>query len=133
MRYMLDTNTLIYLINRRSVNAFSRFQQHPLSALSASSISVAELEFGAAKSGSSRNKRAMDTFLQLLHRPAFDEKAATSYGVIRASLEARGTPIGPLDTLIAAHALSLNSIIVTNNVREFSRVPGLQVEDWTQP
>ena len=131
MKYMLDTNILIYLIKRKPIQVLTQFQQHEFSSICVSSITVAELEYGVAKSGSIKNKQTLDGWLQMLHQAAFDENAASAYGTLRATLEERGTPIGPLDTLIAAHALSLQATLVTNNVREFSRVPGLTIEDWT--
>ena len=129
--YMLDTNILIYLIKQKPIQVLAHFQQHDFKDICVSSISVAELEYGVAKSGSVKNKQTLDSLLQLLQRPAFDDNAASEYGTLRATLESRGTPIGPLDTLIAGHALALQATLVTNNVREFSRVPGLTVEDWT--
>lgn len=130
--YMLDTNILIFLIKHKPAAVLTHFQQHDFADICVSSVTVAELEYGIAKSASpQKNKQTLDGWLQLLQRPAFDEKAASTYGTLRAALEARGTPIGPLDTLIAAHALSLQATLVSNNVREFSRVPGLTIEDWT--
>ncbi|QYF91962.1 type II toxin-antitoxin system VapC family toxin [Massilia sp. PAMC28688] len=129
---MLDTNILIYLIKQKPAQVMRRFSTHALTDISVSSISVAELEFGVTKSGSTRNQEALHGWLQLLHRPAFDDHAAHTYGLLRTALEANGTPIGPLDTLIAAHAMALDMTLVTNNVREFSRVPGLLIEDWTK-
>ena len=131
MIYMLDTNILIYLIKRKPPDVMARFLKHDFGAMCVSSITVAELEFGVSKSGSLKNKQALDALMQLLQRPAFDGHAANAYGPLRATLEARGTPIGPPDTLIAAHALALGATLVTNNVREFSRVPGLKLEDWS--
>jgi tRNA(fMet)-specific endonuclease VapC len=133
MKYMLDTNILIYLIKHRPVHVLDRFRQHDLSDICVSAITVAELEYGVSKSGSLKNKQVLDGWLQLLHRPAFDDTAASTYGAVRADLESKGTPIGPLDMLIAAHCLALQATLVTNNVREFARVPGLKIEDWTLP
>jgi len=96
-----------------------------------SSITLAELRFGVAKS--EQPKRAGSNLRVLLSKVSvvpFDEQATTHYGDLRARLEKRGTPIGPLDTLIAAHALSLGYVLVTHNAREFRRVPGLKIEDW---
>lgn len=132
--FMLDTNILIFLIKQRPAAVLARFHQHDMKDICVSSITVAELEYGVAKSSlAQKNKQILDGWLQLLHRPAFDDNAARAYGPLRAALAARGTPIGPLDTLIAAHALSLQATLVSNNVREFSRVPGLMIEDWTLP
>jgi len=133
MRYMLDTNILIFLIKKRPLEVLSQFARHPLSDVCISTMTVAEMEFGVARSASTKNRLALDGWLQLLATPAFDEAAAQAYGRLRATLAQRGTPIGPLDTLIAAHALSLDATLVSNNVREFSRVPGLRVEDWSSP
>jgi tRNA(fMet)-specific endonuclease VapC len=133
MKYLLDTNILIFLIKQKPAHVLARFAQHPVSDVGISAITVAELEYGVAKSGSAKNRLVLDGWMQLLQRPAFDQAAAHAYGRVRAVLTQRGQPIGPLDTLIAAHALALNVTLVTNNVREFSRVPGLRVEDWTLP
>jgi tRNA(fMet)-specific endonuclease VapC len=133
MKYMLDTNILIYLIKRKPAEVMKRFAAHPLSEVCISSISVAELEYGVIKSRSQKNHRTLQGWLQLIHRPPFDDSAARSYGFVRTALEAAGTPVGPLDTLIAAHALALEATLVTNNIREFARVPGLKIEDWTLP
>jgi tRNA(fMet)-specific endonuclease VapC len=132
MIYMLDTNILIYLTKKRPAQLLANFQRHDFADICVSSISVSELEYGVAKSGSTKNKQVIDSWLQLMHRPAFDDQAANAYGALRTTLEAQGTPIGPLDKLIAAHALALQATLVTNNVREFARVPGLNVEDWTK-
>ena len=92
---------------------------------------MAELQYGVWKSQyREQNQRALSQFLIPLVIADFDEQAASVYGKVRATLEAQGTPIGSLDTLIAAHALSLNVTLVTNNIREFSRVPGLRLENW---
>jgi tRNA(fMet)-specific endonuclease VapC len=95
-------------------------------------ITISELQFGAAKSQNpQRNCSALEQFLLPLEILDYDSAAASYYGDVRARLEKSGTPIGPLDTLIAAHALSLNAVLVTNNLSEFRRVSGLKVEDWT--
>ena len=95
---------------------------------------VAKLRYGIAKSRYvAQNQQALDYFLLPLTILPFDEKAAMTYGEIRAFLEAQGTPIGAIDTLLAAQAVSCRLILVTNNVREFARVPGLTVEDWSRP
>ena len=99
-----------------------------------SSITLAELEFGAARSSrASQARQALAEFLLPLEVAPFDEPAARAYGGVRETLEKKGRPIGPLDTLIAAHALGLDAVLVTNNTREFARVPGLALEDWTRP
>ncbi len=129
-RYLLDTNTCIYLINRRPETAFSRFAELRAGDVGISSITGAELDFGVAKSGSSRNRQALDKFLAPLEILPFDEAALREYGPLRAHLERQGTPIGALDTLIAAHALALDCTLVTNNLREFERVPQLRLDNW---
>jgi tRNA(fMet)-specific endonuclease VapC len=130
---LLDTNTCIHIIRRRHPDVLRRLESHDVGDVGVSSITVAELRFGAEKSARpSQNHEALDRFLIPLEIAGFDGSAASAYGrVRRALLEARGTPIGPLDTLIAAHAVSLHTTLATNNVREFGRVPGLEVEDWT--
>ena len=130
MKYLLDTNICIYIINERPKRVLERFRSLAASDVGISSVTVAELAFGVAKSGSIRNRAALQTFLVPLDVASFDLAAALAYGDLRADLERRGQPIGPLDLQIAAHALSLNAILVTNNEREFRKVAGLTVENW---
>ena len=130
VQFLLDTNTCIYIINRRPPAVFERFASLSFGDVGLSAISGAELRFGVAKSGSARNQQALDKFLAPLEIVPFDEVAMGYYGTLRAGLERRGTPIGALDTLIAAHALALGATLVTNNLREFERVPGLVLENW---
>lgn len=131
--WMLDTDTCIALIKRKPPEMIGRLKKHKPGDIVISSITLAELCFGASKSKQvEKNRTALDQFLVPLEVVAFDDVAAESYGRIRAALEINGTPIGPLDTLIASHALSINATIVTNNVREFSRVEGLRVENWME-
>ena len=133
MRFLLDTNICIYCIKQKPRAVLDRFRQLPVSAVGVSAITVAELEFGVFKSADpARNRAALLAFLAPLDIAPFDDRAAEEYGRIRAHLQAQGTPIGPLDTLIAAQALSLGTTLVTNNEREFRRIPGLGVENWTQ-
>lgn len=132
MRYMLDTNICIYAIKHRPAAVRDALRAHEAAGLGISIISVAELYFGAVKSGSSRNLQALQHFLEPLEIADFDSHAARAYGHMRHELERLGTPIGPLDTQIAAHALALDVTLVSNNTREFARVPGLRVEDWTK-
>jgi len=131
MKYLLDTDTCVYLIKRRPLQVYERFRRHRLSAVALSSIVVSELSWGAAKSGLPKNVEALDAFLAAFQITAYDQSAAFIYGRLRADLERRGMPIGPLDMLIAAHALSLDMTLVTNNEREFRRVPDLRIENWT--
>jgi tRNA(fMet)-specific endonuclease VapC len=129
---LLDTNTCIYLIRRRPKEALQRFERFEVGEVGVSVITVSELRYGVEKSTRpEQNLRALEQFLLPLEVQDFGPEATVSYGRIRASLEERGMPIGPLDTLIAAHALSLGATLVTNNSREFERVSGLQIEDWT--
>lgn len=130
MRYMLDSNICIHIINHASDKVIARLVKHE-GDLCISTIVAAELQFGAAKSAAQKkNRTSLAEFLAPLEILPFDEDAAASYGDLRAVLEKSGKPIGPLDTLIAAHALSLNATLVTNNLREFQRVKGLRVESW---
>ena len=129
---LLDTNICIYLIRRRSREALRRFEDFEVGEVGVSVITVSELRYGVEKSARvEQNREALDQFLLPLEVASFNLEATASYGKIRAVLEKQGTPIGPLDTLIAAHAVSLGATLVTNNTREFERVPGLPIEDWT--
>jgi tRNA(fMet)-specific endonuclease VapC len=131
MKFLLDTDACIYVIKRKPPQVLRRFRSHSSGDIGVSSITVAELEYGVQKSQSpEENQCALQQFLVPLVTANFDPRAATVYGRLRAALEAQGTPIGPLDMLIAAHALSLRVTLVTNNVREFSRIPGLQIANW---
>lgn len=133
MRWMLDTNTLVYALNARPQHqqVLDRFNDHDSRTLCVSAITLAELRFGVEKSAvRDRNDRALDAFVLPLEVADFDEAAAAAYGAVRSALEKAGTPVGPLDTQIGAHALSLGAALVTHNVREFRRVPGLTVVDW---
>lgn len=131
MKILLDTNICIALIKRKPPQVLQKLQTYSVGEVAISSISVAELRFGASKSQqATQNHAALDEFLLPLEVVDFDQAATRCYGDLRATLEKQGTPIGALDTLIAAHALSLNLILVTHNTREFKRVAGLAVEDW---
>jgi tRNA(fMet)-specific endonuclease VapC len=127
---LLDTNICVYIINRRPANVRTHFEGLRYGEVAVSSITGAELAFGVAKSGSARNRAALEKFLAPLEVLPFDAAAMYAYGTLRAQLQARGQPIGGLDTLIAAHALSLGAMLVTNNLAEFGRVPGLKCENW---
>jgi tRNA(fMet)-specific endonuclease VapC len=109
-----------------------KFRQHEPEGLGISAITAAELAFGVTKSGSRRNRAALDEFLSALEIAPFDDEVARVYGDVRADLAARGIPIGPLDTQIAAHALSLGVTLVSNNLREFERVAGLRCANWVE-
>lgn len=131
MKYLLDTNICIYIIKRKPAHLLNKFISFQVGEIGVPTITVAELTFGVQKSiYPKRNLQALEQFLQPLVIVDFDYKAALAYGILRQQLQARGHPIGPLDMLIAAQALSQNVPIVTNNVREFERIEGLSVENW---
>ncbi len=127
---LLDTNICIYIINAKPPAVLERFRQYRMGDIGLCSVVAAELAFGVAKSDSARNRQALEMFLAPLIILPFDTAAVWVYGDLRADLERRGTPIGSLDTMIAAHALSQQALLITNNTREFSKVPGLQLDNW---
>ncbi len=132
MKYMLDTNICIYVIKHKPDTVIKKFLSYDPEELCISAITYAELMHGIEKSMAvERNRIAMSLFLSPITILEFDGQAAEEYGRIRAELEKKGMPIGPMDTLIAGHAKSRGLILVTNNTREFNRVAGLTVEDWT--
>ena len=131
MKYMLDTNICIYIIREKPAKVLQRLLRVDVRDVCLSAITLSELEYGISKSSRpDRNKLALAGFLAPLTVLPYDDMAAREYGRIRAHLEKQGAPIGPLDTLIAAHALSLACTLVTNNETEFARVPGLLVQNW---
>ena len=131
MKVMLDTNICIYIIKRKPEAVLEKFSGFPVGDVGVSVITLAELEYGAAKSSNpAMNRAALEQFVSPLEIAAFDRQAATTYGKIRVFLEKSGRPIGSMDFLIAAHALSLNVRLVTNTAKEFKRVPSLRVENW---
>jgi tRNA(fMet)-specific endonuclease VapC len=130
-RVMLDTNICIYIIKRRPQSVLERFSSFPVGDIGISTITLDELEYGAAKSAQPRkNREALEAFVSPLDVAAFDRDAAEAYGRIRPALERKGLPIGAMDMLVAAHALSLSANLVTNNEAEFRRVSGLRAENW---
>ncbi len=129
---LLDTNICIYIINTKPPEVLARFHQYRLGEIGLSSVVAAELAYGVAKSGSARNRSALEMFLAPLEIMPFDETAIWTYGELRVDLEGRGQSIGSLDTMIAAHALSMNAVLVTNNTRGFSRVKDLKLENWVE-
>jgi tRNA(fMet)-specific endonuclease VapC len=134
MRYLLDTNICIVIIRKKSPLAFQKVTQQTITDVVLSTLTVAELQYGVHKSADPlKNQQALDQFLVPFTLLDFDFQAAQEYGKIRAYLEKQGISIGSIDTLLAAQALAYSLIMVTNNVKEFSRVPGLQIEDWTKP
>ena len=132
MTHLLDTNHCIFIIKNRSPRAWEKLARHPVGTIGISSVTAAELWFGVEKSEQKeKNSRALMKFLLPLEIAPYEEEAAERYGKIRAVLEKAGTPIGSLDCLIAAHAVALGVVLVTNNTNEFQRVPSLRLEDWT--
>ena len=130
--YMLDTNICILLINEKNPELAQRIIDIPRDRVFISSVTLAELEYGVAKSERIKeNSQSLKQFISVFNVVGFDEMAAEEYGDIRAALEREGKTIGPLDMLIAAHARSRNNTIVTNNTKEFVRVNRLSVENWT--
>ena len=127
---LLDTNTCLYIINNRPPKVLDRFNAYKAGEIGISSIAASELAYGVAKSGSIKNRKALDMFLAPLQILPFDSQCLWFYADLRASLEKKGLSIGPMDSLIAAHALSINGTLVTNNLKEFSRVPQLKLENW---
>ena len=127
---LLDTNICIYIINAKPPTVLQRFRDYPMGEVGVCTVVAAELAFGVAKSGSARNRHALELFLAPLTLMPFDEAAVWAYGTLRAELERQGKQIGALDTMIAAHALSQQATLVTNNTSEFARVPGLRLENW---
>jgi tRNA(fMet)-specific endonuclease VapC len=130
MTYLLDTNICIFMMKQIAC-VVERFRSAQSGGIAISSITLAELEFGVSNSKAyERNRNALLAFSTLVEILPFDVPASAEYGKIRAALEKAGTPIGALDTLIAAHAKSLNLTLITNNIHEFQRVDGLSIMDW---
>ena len=131
MTYMLDTNICVYAIKNNPEQVLEKLKQNLSNRICISAITLAELQHGVEKSmNPEKNSMALLQFLSILDILPFDDLAAVEYGKICAYLQKRGTPIGTMDMLIAAHAKTENLIIVTNNVREFERVPNLKIENW---
>lgn len=131
MKVMLDTNICIALIKRMPAQALRRFNDYTVGDICISWVTLAELEFGVAKSQHrEKNRAALDEFVLPLEVARLDRATARTYGRLRADLEKKGTPIGALDMMIGAHALTLGVTLATNNIREFSRIKGLTVVDW---
>lgn len=132
IKYLLDTNIVIFTIKRRPESLLPKFNQYA-SQLAISSITLAELVFGAEKSmNPAKNLAVVSDFISRLMVLPYDDLAGFHYGDIRASLERQGRRIGENDLHIAAHARSKGLIVVTNNTREFERVDGLRLEDWVK-
>jgi tRNA(fMet)-specific endonuclease VapC len=133
MKVLLDTNICIYVIKQQPASVLKHFIEFQIGDIGISSITLSELQYGVAKSAHrEKNAKALDEFITPLEIVSFDEQAAYVYGNIRAALEKAGTPIGSMDMLIAAHAVSLEVPLVTNNTREFVRISDLTIFDWTK-
>ena len=131
MKYMLDTNIIIYAKNAQPEYVYRKFMEYGPEDMCISAITMAELEYGAANSSApERNAFALRLFLSGISVLPFDENAAAEYGRIRADLKKKGQLIGANDLLIAAHAKALDLILITNNASEFSRIQGLKLENW---
>ena len=129
--YLLDTNICIYAINGRIPKVVDTFKSLPVGEIALSVVTLAELEYGASKSAHRDHNRLMLLgFASPFKVLPFEGHDAEMFGILRAHLERAGTPIGPYDLQIAAQALARNCCLVTNNVREFERIPGLKIENW---
>lgn len=130
-RMMLDTNICIYIIKQKPLSVKQKFESFEIGELCISSITVSELMYGVYKSQQvKRNLQALEKFLMPFEIVEFDFDAAIAYGKIRSALEKKGQVIGGMDMQIAAHAMSLDMTVITNNVKEFQRVEGLELENW---
>lgn len=130
-RYMLDTDMCSYIIREHPVSVLKRFQTLAMEQLCVSVVTYAELIYGVERSSSRRiNRPVIEDFVRHLDVMDWDTKAADQYSVIRAGLEAAGTPIGAMDMMIAAHAKSIKAVLVTNNQKHFKQVRGLKIDNW---
>jgi tRNA(fMet)-specific endonuclease VapC len=127
---LLDTNICIYLINQRPAHVIEKFQKYRAGELGISSVVAAELAYGVAKSSSQKNRDALEMFLAPFEILPFDENSVWAFGELRSHLEQRGESIDSLDALIAAHALSLDALLITNNIKKFAKVPKLKLDNW---
>jgi len=133
MIYLIDTNICIYLMNQRPSEVIQKFKNTEIGQIAISTITVSELNYGVAKSKlQKQNAERLEEFLTPFEILPYDETASKYYGIIRSQLESQGKVIGPLDMLIAAHALSRDLVLVTNNEKEFLRIKSLKVENWVQ-
>jgi tRNA(fMet)-specific endonuclease VapC len=133
MKFLLDTDICIELIRHKPTTLLEKLISQPVGDVGLSAITVAALQHGVWKSSrTAQNADALALFLLPLAVVDFDFRAAEAYGQVRGGLEKAGATIGPLDMLIAAHAVSLEAVLVTNNVAEFGRVAGLRVENWLE-
>lgn len=132
MKWMLDTNICIDLIRDRPASLLERVASHAVGDIGISVVTLAELEYGVSKSSRpAKNREALEQFASPLEVAPFERQTTAVYGRLRSALEKKGQSIGSLDLLIAAHAVSLDVRLITHNVREFARVQGLRIEDWS--
>ena len=133
MKFMLDTNTCIYIIKQKPSEVIERFKRTKISQIGISSITLSELIYGVSKSSKpNQNQVALAQFIAPLVMLPYGDEAAQYYGELRAYIEKQGTLIGSLDMLIAAHALSIACTLVTNNKKEFIRIPNLKIDNWAK-
>lgn len=133
MIYLIDTNICIYLMNQKPSKVIQKFKNTKVGEIGISTITVSELNYGVAKSNlKKQNAQRLEEFLTPFEILPYDEAASKHYGMIRSELESQGKVIGPLDMLIAAHALSEDLVLITNNEKEFLRIKSLKVENWTK-
>lgn len=131
-RFLLDTDTVSYAL-RGAAGVPARLLEHPPERIAISSLTLAELRFGAERRASKKLHALVDAFCRSVSVLPFDVEAALRYGEVGAMLADLGSPIGQMDTLIAAHALALERVLVTNNTKHFSKVRGLRVQNWAKP
>ena len=133
MNFLIDTNICIYIMNKRPPIVIHRFKNTDVGQIGISTITVSELNYGASKSKlQKQNFKRLEEFLTPFEIIPYDQNASHYYGEIRCQLENQGNIIGPLDLLIAAHALSKDLTLVTNNEKEFKRIKSLKVENWVE-
>lgn len=134
MNYLIDTNICIYIMNQRPAQVIQKCKNTGVGQIAISAITVSELSYyGVAKSKyQKQNTKRLEEFLAPFEILQYDEEASKYYGIIRSQLENQGNVIGPLDMLIAAHALSRDLVLVTNNEKEFNRIETLKVENWVK-
>jgi len=133
--FMLDTNMCIFIIKKKHENVIKQLKKNRKKGLFISSITLAEMEFGienAEQEYKARNRIALMEFLAIMEIKHFDDNAAREYGILKKELKDKNCVIGPFDMLIGAHAKSLQMTLVTNNTREFARISGLKLEDWSK-
>jgi len=129
--YLLDTNICIYIINKKPQSVFDRLEDLSQQNIGVSVVTLSELQYGVEKSrDKNKNQQALKKFISPLSIYPFDYNASIAYGKVRSALEEKGTLIGAMDLMIASHAIALEAVLVTNNIKEFRRVSGLRVENW---